>query len=106
MQGRFALQSRPVPSELYTAHIQAESVDVNAQYWIQKVAAGPLYRARVEGVEFLDFPPLIADAALAIDRDRSFQRYKLLVGNTTNVATEVTQDETSDRRWRVLLSVG
>lgn len=106
LQGRFALEGRAIPQEMFVAHIAADSIDVNQQYWIQKAIGGPLYRAKVEGLEFLDYPADIAAVPLAIDADRTHQQYKLLTGNTTIAAVEVTQDTASTRRYRLSLSIG
>lgn len=106
IQGRFALQSRLVPSELYLAYIATESVDVNQQFWLKRGDAAVPVKAKVESIEFLDLPQSVADAAHAIDAARGHQELRLFTGNSPNALTEVLQDDSTNRRYSVMLSLG
>jgi len=106
IQGIFALQGKDLPGQLFTAFIAADEFNLNQQYWLSKDGGTSLESARVENVEFKDYPFDIVEMVTAIDADRTWQQFRLFVGNDTDDAVEVEPDTASSRRWKVLISVG
>ena len=105
-QGFYRSQGRAVPQEIYTAFIAADSFDTNQQFWLQRDTGGALQRVRVDSVQPLDLPPMLASAAQTIDTGRNFQTLRIYTGDSIGTATAIEQDDTASRRWRVLFSLG
>lgn len=104
LQGLYALEGRKLPQEIYDVWVQADSFNTNQQYWLQKETGGSLHRCRVDRYEPKEMPDAVRKMVLQRD-GRSFQQYRLYVGNSANTAVPVTQDETSNRRYQVIISL-
>ena len=104
LQGFYALEGRKLPQEIYDCWIQADVFDANQQYWIQKLENGIFFRVRIDRHQPQDLPPLVVSTALSIDTGRLSQ-FKLYVGNDIDSLEPVLQDENSNRRHRLLLSL-
>lgn len=105
-QSFFALNGRPMPTEVYRAFISAPDFDFNQQYWIQR-GNGVLQPVRAEpgSLEQKQLPAFAVDAVTALDADQEGNTtLDLWVGNTSGTAVLAAQDPTVNNRYSVLFS--
>jgi hypothetical protein len=104
LAGQYALQGRDLPSELYQVFLQADTFDTNLTYWLRRSSSESLVKVKVEGHLRTGLPPEVSAAALAID-SASVQPFTFWVGNTAAAAVQLSQNASSNIRYKILISI-
>jgi hypothetical protein len=104
LAGQYALQGRDLPSELYQVFLQADTFDTNLTYWLRRSSSEALVKVKIEGHLRTGLPSFASEAALAID-SASVQPFTFWVGNTAAAAVQLSQNASSNIRYKILISI-
>jgi hypothetical protein len=104
LAGQYALQGRDLPSELYQVFLQADSFNESLTYWLRRSSSEALVKVKIEGHLRTGLPPELSAAALTID-SASVQPFSFWVGNTAAAAVQLSQNASSNIRYKILISI-
>ena len=111
-QGFYLVQNRAVPQEVYETHVSVPRVggsawfENNRKFWLDR-DVGTLLQVRLDLVEPKPFHSDVDKAFSDLDAaETSFNKWKLLAGDSAEAAVELDHATGDTIRFRVLLSYG